>query len=503
MTASHSVLYIPSAFRSKREGRRNDVRIELDLPWEMWKTPLLFMLSLALIGLKLFPLLLVLPIFLLKAWRSDRYNCVIMLFILLGPFGMWSPDLFSIKTWDVGFALSLISVFILKKTPVTRKILVAYVCYVAAIVYVATYSSEAMSVQIRIMRGYLAFITVFIPIAIFANKDFDIMQFMRKMMVFVLIMCIFYILDAIVFKSLVFVPATHSSDLSTFFSPVFNPVSLWPIRKYPQGIIIIGVAIVPIVRYFRLKKWQIAVIAVAMLSTQTFSVIMAFVFSLILFQGSLAKVFRFAVLGAVGLAVLVAVDYVLPYDTQKKESSLRVRSSIDQFIALTDAVDDEDFAEFASGRVAQFLPILDLIERQHKELVGLGYLHPEHTKAADLIIFNEYHNDIEKAEGVATVVEIVPVQVFVDSGWAGIIINTVFFICIILFVRRMRYRSVAYAAITFCFICGLAGFAGSNTYQGMSIITMAYAVVLLADKQERKDAEKSGENQSHRRSLIA
>lgn len=67
----------------------------------------------------------------------------------------------------------------------------------------------------------------------------------------------------------------------------------------------------------------------------------------------------------------------------------------------------------------------------------------------------------------------------------------------------MRYRSVAYAAITFCFVCGLAGFAGSNTYQGMSIITMAYAVVLLADKQERKDAEKSGENQSHRRSLIA
>lgn len=503
MTASHSVLYIPSAFRRQRNVGRKSVAPMLDLPWQMWKTPLLFMLCLALIGLKMFPLLLVLPLFIFKAWRTDRYNCLIMLFLILGPFGMWSPDLFSIKTWDVGFALSLMALFSLKKTPVTRKIITVYVLYVIAVVYVATFSSEALTVQLRIMRGYLAFITVFIPLAVFGNRTFDIMLFMKKMMVFVLIMCIFYILDAIVFKSLIFVPATHWSDPSTFFDPVFNPFSLWPIRKYPQGIIIIGVAILPIVRYFRLYKWQIAVIALAILSTQTFSVMMAVVSCLILFQGSVRRIVRFAVIGFLAIAVLVAADYVLPYNKQHKESSLRIRSSIDQFVALSEAVDDEDLAEFASGRVSQFLPILDLIERQHKEWVGLGYLHPEHTKAADLIIFNEYESDIEKAEAVATVVEIVPAQVFVDSGWAGLIINTLFFVFIISFIWRMKYRAVAFAAIAFCFLCGLAGFAGTNTYQGMSIVTLAYGVVLLSDKQERKDAGRKETNQSHRLSLTA
>ena len=504
MTASHSVLYIPSAFKQRQKSLSGAEKPLLELPWEMWKTPLLFMLCMALIGLKLFPLLLLLPVFLIKAWRSDRYNCLIMLFIILGPFGFWSPDLFKIKTWDVGFALSLISLFVLKKTRITRKLILAYVLYVVAVVFVATYSSESMMVQLRIMRGYFAFITVFIPLLVFANHKFEIMVFMKKMMVFVLIMCIFYILDAIVFKSLIFVPSTHTwTEPSTFYSPVFNPISLWPIRKYPQGIIIIGVAILPIARYFKLQTWQILVIAVAMLSTQTFSVMMAFVVCLVLFQGSAMKILRYAVIGLVGITLFVAVDYILPYDQQKKESALRIRSSVDQFVALTEAVDDEDLAQFASGRLSQFLPILDLIERQHKEWVGLGYLHPEHTKAADLIIFNEYFSDIEKAENVATVVEIVPAQVFVDSGWCGIIINTLFFIAIMAFIWRMKYRAVAYAAIVFCFVCGLAGFAGTNTYQGMSIITLAYGVVLLADKEERTEGDGATRPQSQRLSLMA
>ena len=55
------------------------------------------------------------------------------------------------------------------------------------------------------------------------------------------------------------------------------------------------------------------------------------------------------------------------------QSRLRIKSSVDQFMDLFNAVDDEDIAEFGSGRMAQALPKLDVVERENRQLIGLGF----------------------------------------------------------------------------------------------------------------------------------
>ena len=493
MTA-HSVLYMPSVFKRHRL-KPTEERQPLDLPKEMWRTPLCYMLCMALLGLHFFPILLVILAMLVKAWKNDRYNFAIMLFLLFGTFAMYTDSLFPVKPYDLGLVTGVGCFLVLKKNKILTKVSLLYFAYVAAIIFISTFSSESFSVQFFVMRYYFSFISLFIPLAVFANRDFDIMYFFRKFMVFFLIMCIFYILDGFVLKGYIFVPGTFisSGNTSTFYSPYLTPFKLMILRKYPPGMLMIGVVLLPLARYYRLRTWQILTIILAAISTLTFSYIMAVLICLILFQGSVKKVMRYAMYGFIGILLAVGVDFILPYNKAKGESTLRIRSSFEQFSDLASMVDDEDLAKFGSGRMAQALPILELITNEDKRWTGLGFLHPEKTTSLKFIIEPEYFSDVTQAERVATDVEIVPVQLFIHMGWCGIILQTLFFLALYLIVRKMRYRSVYLAAALFCFLVGLAGFGSVNSYLGMSIVTMSYAAVLMANKQEEKALEKKTE----------
>lgn len=471
-------------------NKTENARIPLDLPREMWRTPLCFMLCLSLLGLYFYPILLVIAILLIKAWKNDRYDLAIMTFLLFGGFAVFSDKVLPVKIYDIGLVVGFICLFFLKKRGPLRKLTIIFVIYSIGIIYLATKSSESIKIQFYVMRQYFSFISLFIPIAIFGNHRFDIMVFMRKFMVYLLIMSVFYIIDAFILKGYIFVPGSHNwtDEISTFYHPILEPFRIIPERKYPQGMIIIGVAILAIARYFRLNRWYIFILGAAAMATQTFSVIVAILVCIILFQGSKKQIMRFAVISASLMLLAVAVDCMLPM-RNNDESQLRIRSSFMQFYELSQMVDDEDLAQFGSGRLAQALPILELITDDNKKWTGLGFIHPEKTTATRFIIENEYFSDVTQAVKIATEVEIAQVQVFIHIGYLGLILFTSFFIAMYFVVRKMRYRAVFMAAALFCFLTGLAGFATSYTYAGMSIITFSLAVVLLADKQERKDEE--------------
>ena len=164
-----------------------------------------------------------------------------------------------------------------------------------------------------------------------------------------------------------------------FLRPADVAVILQFFRKYPPGLFPMVLLVYPIARYYKLRFWQWSVIILALFASQTFSVLSGFIAAYIFFRFGIRKLFLAIFLGLLSLVALYYVDGLLPerkneYITQ---SRLRIKSSVDQIAIIMEAADDEDLAKFASGRMAQILPKLDLVNEEGRQWTGLGFLHPE------------------------------------------------------------------------------------------------------------------------------
>ena len=115
---------------------------------------------------------------------------------------------------------------------------------------------------------------------------------------------------------------------------------------------------------------------------------MGFVVTFIIFQGGFKKLMMWGFGAVVFLVGIYVLDSFLPTQIHNDsfQSRLRIKSSVDQFIDLFNAVDDEDIAEFGSGRMAQALPKLDVVERENRQLIGLGFLHPEKQLLINILL---------------------------------------------------------------------------------------------------------------------
>lgn len=443
------------------------------------------MLCLALFGLYFYPALLLLAIFWVKAFRNDRYDFLIMISLFFGGYGMLNVNIFPVWTSDLALLLALVYWVILRKPRILKLTLLAIVLYFAFLGIFAYLSIEKITTQLLIMRNYFGIVYIIVPIALFAGKDFDIHVFFTKCMPYLLIMCAFYICDAIIIPGNILVPQTYMpyEATSTFYDPFILPLGTI-YRKYPPGLFLLSLAVLPVARYYRLRLWQWALIGAALLASQTFTVIIGLATGVILFQGSWRKIARFFVLGVFGLVALYGIDCLLPDNDQKFNSTLRIKSSVDQFFDLAKAVDDEDLANFASGRVAQILPKVDLMISQNRTAIGLGFLHREKTTINRYIIYNEYYTDLANADEVATGVEVVPVQVFINIGYIGLIGHILFFVVLYLFIRKLKY-SVYYLSVVYVVsVFGLSGFAGLATFTGLQLTSIAYGVIILANRDK-------------------
>lgn len=473
--------------QEKSTDKRKSERPYFDLPRKAWSRPLLYMLSLSLYGLQFYPALLFIAILWVRAYRTDKYDFLIMLSIFFGAFGIIQYNLLPLWTADMGLILASVYWVILRKPPILKKTLIAIAIYFLFLCVFAYLSLEQFSIQLLIMRNYLGIIYLIVPIAIFAGLDFDIDVFFTRLMPYILIMCAFYIFDGIIVPGNILVPCTMiGSNVSTFYDIYHLPFGSMH-RKYPPGLFLIALVILPISKYYRLRPWQWALIFGALIVSRTFTVISGIVLGLILFQGSMKKILAFFGLCIASFGMLYGIDCLLPTRGDiHVESTLRIKSSIDQFMALREAVDDEDIAEFASGRMAQILPKVDLIIKQHRTAIGLGFLHPEKSTVNRYVITNEYYTDVSNAEEVATAVEVVPVQVFINIGYIGLIGHTLFFIVLYLFIRRLKY-SIYYVSVAFAVSWfGLGGFAGLANFHGLELTALAYGVVILANRDKLK-----------------
>lgn len=460
----------------------------LDLQLHEWLWPLAALLSLSMIGLS-FPLgYLGLAIVMFNRFFKNRYDFLIIFCIWCGNYAFTALDNYKVtQPWNIGLAVSIIGAIFLKWNSATRKTIIALIIYAASLIWLAIQSWETLKVQSIILKTYFFFIYFTLPLLFFANREFNVAYFFRRLFPYMLIICIFYIIDCIIFNGNVLIPNSYLSGgaISRFYDLYWAPFSFQFPRKYPPGLYLLVLIIFPLQQFYKLRTWQWIVIILALLTCRTFSVITALLLSFLLFQKNTRKTAIYLGALIVAMVPVYFVDKAMGVTSNKDESVLRISSSVDQFINLGSAQDDEDLAEFGSGRMAQALPKLALVYEYKKQWTGLGFLHPQYTKNPKLIIFNEYYSDVTKAEESAAGIEVELLQTFVNCGYLGLIVFFIFYGYTCWVIRKYRLAKFYYTVLFAVFWMGMGGFATLSFPHGLIITGLAYGVVLLSEKNEK------------------
>lgn len=460
----------------------------LNLKWKDYVWPLAFMLSATMVGLNFPPGYLLLLVVMFNRFVKDRYDFIIQLTYFMGGFQLLHMSDLFIPIDKVMFGISVILIMLFRKNAFMKKTCLLLVAYAVGIMVFAMLSEERLSIQYTGILTWLAFVVFILPLAVFSGRDFDFKVFSRKLFPYLFIFCVYYIIDGIILGGHFFMPRDYAALFygikNTFVNFSIAPFSF--LRVYPQGLYCLILCLYPIARFYRLTKLEWCLIFAALIVTRTFMFLIGIVLTMILLQGSIKHIMKYGCICITFITVLYFIDTKDGYvnDEGEAQSALRVRSSVDQFFALSDVQDEEDLSKFGTTRMAQVIPKWQLLYELDRQWIGFGFLSRSNTKMTKYIIENELYSNPEDAEEVATGVEIVPIQIILTVGFLGLIIHILFLIGLWLLVRRLRYSGYFLSVMfTFCVI-GLSGLSGMTYFHGLYMSALAYSVVALANRKE-------------------
>lgn len=466
-------------------------RIPLKLAPKDWAWPLAFMLSMSLVGLK-FPLGYLFSVVILASrWRKDRYDFLIMLTLLLGGYGLSYLVSWGFNSLYYVTLIGLVGYCILKKNKLLNVSMLIWACYGLCLTGLALLSVVGVRWQMELILRYLSVIYFIIPLLVFSGVEFSMETFWRRLMPYILLMCIFYILDCIVFSGNLLVPTTHLSNdnVSTYNDLYWRPFTLHMHRKYPVGMYIVSLAVIPIVKRFKLSIWQWAVIVGGMVSTFTFSFISGIAMGFILFQSNKKRIGKLFLFGALLFTALYFIDSKLPYHDKGgaysiPESTLRIKSSFDQIFSIFNIQDETDLARVGSNRMAQAIPKIELLYHENLEWTGFGFLTTlEHTPTKYIIYNDLYFSEYsENNWEVANNIEVSWLETFCSIGFIGLAVNILYFVLLWYTVRKLKYSYYLLSMIFIFAWLGVAGFEGLIRAQSLYLIGLVYGLILLCQR---------------------
>ncbi len=466
-----------------------------------WPWAVGFLLSMSALGLKFYPALLPIIFIMARSFVNNRYDFLIQLTLFLGGYALITPEITLIHTGWLAFALGIFFMLILRKDKRLRLIIAAWGMYFLLLAFLALTSEESMRIQMRALVAYSTFIYFLVPIALFAGQKFSYDSFVRAIFPYALTLCAFYIIDSYVLCGWVLVPRSHLWDgmTSTFDSLCWMPFSGSFVRKYPPGLYFLTFLILPLARQYRITLWQWAIILLALAATQTFTFVSGLVVVFLLFQGGIKRMMMYALISIAAGTALYFIDGSMAYvdDDYRTVTPIRLYSSVNQILEVTEAVDDEDLAEFGSGRIAQAIPKLELLYNLGYEWRGFGFLDKSVTDNPKFIVENEYYLDQSESIEVATNIEITALQIIVTIGYIGLIAHILFYFYTWWAVRRLRHADY-YLSVIISFVWfGLGGFEGLISFMGVITPAVALAVPLLCDKTEQLIALEKKQKDTH------
>lgn len=451
-----------------------------------WGGPVLFMLSMTAVGLSFYPAWLIVLMMLVKRFKTDRYEALIMLLIALGGYGL-RPGPTTIECLII-YAVAVPLIFLLRQTVATRRALAILGVYAAGCLILSFRSLEPLSRQLLVLMWYLSFLFFLIPLGMFAGRSFRMDDFFNRLYPYAVIYCVYYWIDGLVLCGPVMLPVIQpfvgAHPFWELYMIPFNGVA----RVYPPGFYLILMLIYPLVRSYRLRWWEMVLFLVALSITKTFSLISAVLLGFIICQKGFSKTSKYLVLGAGLFAAVYALDLSISDLSQiatGEGTKLRIASTVNQFVLLDSAQDAEDLAEFGTGRMGQIIPKVERLNEMGLEWTGFGFLHPTKTDNPALMIENPYYADIANNYESVAAVEVIPVQVFLNMGYIGLVWHVLFLLGLILVIRKLPDAKYFWSLMAMFICLGIGGFCGMVQPQGQMIVATAFAMVILQDKTRR------------------
>lgn len=444
-------------------------------PAAKWGQAILGLLLMSLFGLKFYPALALILIFFFWRYRTDRYSLFVELIIFIDGSGLMPYDLLPLKIADLGLLLGIIGIIIYRKDIIIRRICYAMLAYFAILFMIAMTSLESMSIQIVMMRNYWLIVLFFVPLLVFANRSFEWGKFMNALVVHMLVLCGFYAVDTFIFNGFILLPETGFLVVSTFTDPEFKPLLSLP-RHYPRGLFwMIPCVLALNYHKLRLSKWQWCLIVLSLISSRTSTFLFALVTCFIFMRPNFTKAIKIAAACMVALAVMYGVD-------KSTGGFMRVESTINQFTSLNNAKDEQDVAEFGTGRMAQIIPKWLLLTEMDRNWLGFGFLHRTKTTREEFQIYNNLYVNSDLAEEVSTGVEVGVVQTIFDCGYLGLIAQCIFYIGLYFIIRRLKYSKYYLCTLIGVSVTSIGGYANLNSLHGLSLLAMVLGAILCANK---------------------
>lgn len=439
-----------------------------------WLRVVGFYLLLSLAGLNFLPAWLLIAAWLVNSWRTDRYTFLVEFFILITGSGFFvsSPN-------QIGFFLGIAGMMVCRKDRLTKKVTLLTLAYFALLFIIASTSLESMRVQIYMMRYYMLIIALFIPLLAFANRQFDFERFFHVLVLYVLCLCGFYVVDTFIISGSLLLPGTHPGYVPSLSNLYIRPFT-FP-RHYPVGLYWL-IPLIPAVNYgtLRLRWYHWALVILAIASARTNSLLFAVIICWVLFRPKVRQIAIYSVVAVVGIASMYFVD-------KATGGNMRIAMNIEQFIDLNKAADDEDLAEFGTGRMAQILPKWELLTNMHRQWLGFGFLHPEKTTNPVFQIKNDYYSNIEKSEEKAILVEVEQVQVILNMGYIGLFGQLLYYFLLYIILRHLPNRRMLLCTLIGFELLGVGGFAGlSGMHGALQIVGLIVGCMILQQKSAQK-----------------
>ena len=480
----------------KRIIDRRQVKESLGLSFHDYLYPLIFLLSATMIGLHFPPGYVIMLIILINSWRKDRYDFIIQFTIFSAGISLLLPyyDLFFPYDKCI-FIICIILAFIYKKDAVVKKICIAIAIYAIILLYLATLSEESLRNQMTSYVNWLSLIYFILPLVLFGKEEFDLRVFLRKLMPYMLIICIFYIFDGIILSGNFFMPRDHWAfavgHRPTFYDFYLRPFSFHLVRIWPQGLYLAILCLYGFSRYYKMSLWQWIVFILALIACRTFTLYVALLVCWVVSQKSNKLKLKIALYALLFVFVGYFVDTEPVFsEGSGYQSTLRIKSTIKQFTDLADAKDIDDYANFGSTRMSVALPSIFLVYELDKEWTGLGFISREKSKVSKYEFESEFEfldpDDFRK-EMTASGGEIDLVQVFVNTGYIGLIVHITFYLAIWLFVRKLKYSNYFASVLIGFIILGLSGYAGIIYYISLYLCGLSLAAVLLSNRTPVKE----------------
>lgn len=449
-----------------------------------WGVPVLFMVSMSLVGLSFYPAWLIVLALLVQKFKSDRYEALIMTLILLGGYGLREQP--TTIACVLIYAVALPLVFLLRKDAITRRLLTIWMIYAAGCLVFAFLSYESLKGQMLTLMRYLSFVFLFIPLGMFAGREFKFDDFFNRLYPYVMIFMVYYWIDGIILCGPVMMPhAQPFVGIHKFYSLYVIPFGGFIARVYPPGFYLALMLIYPLTRTYKLRLAEWVLVLGALAICRTFALITAVIIGFIICQKGFGRTSRYIVLGTGLLAAVYGIDVAISDPTSivtPEGSKLRVASTITQFVVLDSAQDTEDLAEFGTGRMAQIIPKVERLYEMGLEWRGFGFLHPSKTENPKFMIENTLYTDIEQSSESVAAVEVIPVQVFLNMGYLGLAWHLLFLIALILAIRHLPDSKYAWTLMVMFIWLGISGFAGMVYPQGQMIVATAFAMVILNNR---------------------